>query len=187
MFDWIYSNREAFSSTYVSIGHSYAESKKLQDEHNHFTMGSNNVFSNINRILADAAKLIENSHYAAQHVRGVAARLDQTWKDFAGCLDERTTVLALSVLFHQKAEQVMFHQFFINFSSIFHQFFMIYYTEITYDDSWLFLIIYCTTLKLLSFFLCFAIYCSQLIKPFDIFAQPKIAIFALIFHLLKCT
>ncbi len=64
-----------------------------------------NVFANINRILSDAAKLIENGHYASSHVRAVAARLDKTWKDFAGCLDERTTVLALSVLFHQKAEQ----------------------------------------------------------------------------------
>ena len=65
-----------------------------------------NVFSNINRILSDAAKLIECGHYAAGHVRNVAARLDKAWKEFAGCLDERTTVLALSVLFHQKAEQV---------------------------------------------------------------------------------
>ena len=65
-----------------------------------------NVFSNINRILSDAAKLIESNHYASGHVRGVAARLDKTWKDFAGCLDERTTVLALSVQFHQRAEMV---------------------------------------------------------------------------------
>jgi hypothetical protein len=36
----------------------------------------------------------------------VAARLDKAWKEFATGLDERTTVLALSVLFHQKAEQV---------------------------------------------------------------------------------
>ena len=50
--------------------------------------------------------MIESNHYASGHVRGVAARLDKTWKDFAGCLDERTTVLALSVLFHQKAESV---------------------------------------------------------------------------------
>ncbi len=32
--------------------------------------------------------------------------LDGTWKGFASGLDERTTVLALSVLFHQKAETV---------------------------------------------------------------------------------
>ena len=38
--------------------------------------------------------------------RSVAGRLDSTWKNFAGGLDERTTVLALSVLFHQKAENV---------------------------------------------------------------------------------
>ncbi len=66
-----------------------------------------NVFSNINRILSDAAKLIEGNHYASAHVRAVAARLDKTWKEFASCLDERTTVLALSVMFHQKAEQVI--------------------------------------------------------------------------------
>jgi hypothetical protein len=38
--------------------------------------------------------------------RSVASRLDNTWKGFASGLDERTTVLALSVLFHQKAENV---------------------------------------------------------------------------------
>ena len=64
------------------------------------------IYTNINRILSEAGKLIEGGHYAASHVRGVAARLDKAWKEFAGGLDERTTVLALSVMFHQKAEQV---------------------------------------------------------------------------------
>ena len=39
-------------------------------------------------------------------LRAVAARLDDTWKNFAAGLDERTTVMALSSLFHQKAENV---------------------------------------------------------------------------------
>lgn len=30
----------------------------------------------------------------------------QVWKEFAAGLDERSSVLALSVMFHQKAEQV---------------------------------------------------------------------------------
>ena len=38
--------------------------------------------------------------------RNVASRLDSTWKNFAAGLDERSTVLSLSVLFHQKAENV---------------------------------------------------------------------------------
>jgi len=38
-------------------------------------------------------------------VRSVATRLEQTWKDLASIFDERSTVLALSTLFHQKAEQ----------------------------------------------------------------------------------
>jgi hypothetical protein len=65
-----------------------------------------NVYVNINRILTVASRLIESNHYAAQHIRTVAARLDRTWKEFAAGLDERTSVLALSVLFHHKAEQV---------------------------------------------------------------------------------
>jgi hypothetical protein len=43
----------------------------------------------------------------------VAARLDRTWKEFAAGLDERTSVLALSVLFHHKAEQVSKSQYIV--------------------------------------------------------------------------
>ena len=41
MFDWIYHNRDAFMSSYVEIGHSFTTAKKLQDDHNHFTLNSN--------------------------------------------------------------------------------------------------------------------------------------------------
>ena len=61
---------------------------------------------NINRILAAAQHMIESGHYASQHVRIIADRLDTKWKEFTASLDERTAVLALSVLFHHKAEQV---------------------------------------------------------------------------------
>ena len=40
------------------------------------------------------------------YLRAVASRLDNAWKGFASGLDERTNVLALSTLFHQKAETV---------------------------------------------------------------------------------
>ena len=41
MFDWIYSNREAFLSNYVEIGRNHSAAKKLQEEHNQFTVASN--------------------------------------------------------------------------------------------------------------------------------------------------
>ena len=41
MFDWIYSNREAFLSNYVEIGRNHGAAKKLQEEHNQFTVASN--------------------------------------------------------------------------------------------------------------------------------------------------
>ncbi|XP_065162622.1 triple functional domain protein isoform X5 [Atheta coriaria] len=105
MFDWICHNRDVFLLNYVEIGHTYQLAKQLQEEHQHFTMSSMNVYVNINRILSVASRLIESGHYAGGHIRTVAGRLDRTWKDFAAGLDERTNVLALSVIFHHKAEQ----------------------------------------------------------------------------------
>ncbi|KAH8386158.1 hypothetical protein KR200_001683 [Drosophila serrata] len=105
MFDWILHNRDVFQMSYVEIGHNYSVAKSLQDEHQKFAVASMNVSVNIDRILAVASRLIESQHYAAQHIKTLAQRLDRTWKDFAAGLDERTAVLQLSVLFHHKAEQ----------------------------------------------------------------------------------
>lgn len=58
--------------------------------------------------------MMETGHYAASHIRAVAGRLDRAWKEFAAGLDERTAVLALSVLFHNKAEQVSYFFCFTN-------------------------------------------------------------------------
>lgn len=61
----------------------------------------------INRILALASHMVETNHYAAQHIRILAGRINQAWKELTCALDERNTLLALSVSFHQKAEQVI--------------------------------------------------------------------------------
>lgn len=105
MFNWILHNRDAFHLSYVEIGHNYQIAKNLQIDHQKFAMASMNVCVNINRILAVANRLIEGNHYAALHIKTVANRLDRTWKEYAKGLDERTTVLSLSVAFHHKAEQ----------------------------------------------------------------------------------
>ncbi|XP_042869484.1 kalirin-like isoform X2 [Penaeus japonicus] len=105
MFDWVYHNREEFLVNYVEIGHSYQVSKDLQEAHSQFTVACQKVYMNINRILSVASRLMESGHYAAQHIGNVASKLDQVWKEFAAGLDERSSVLALSVMFHQKAEQ----------------------------------------------------------------------------------
>lgn len=65
-----------------------------------------NVYVNINRILSVGSRMVESGHYASAHIRSVASKLERAWKQFAAGLDERTAVLALSVLFHHKAEQV---------------------------------------------------------------------------------
>lgn len=65
-----------------------------------------NVYVNINRIMSVANRLVESGHYASQQIKQIASQLEQEWKAFAAALDERSTLLDMSAVFHQKAEQV---------------------------------------------------------------------------------
>ena len=65
----------------------------FQDEHSVRTHNSNTAYASVTRILREASQILENGHYAAGHVRSVATRLEQTWKELATIFDERTTVL----------------------------------------------------------------------------------------------
>lgn len=65
-----------------------------------------NAYVNINRIMSVASRLSEAGHYASQQIKQIGAQLDQEWKSFAAALDERSTILAMSAVFHQKSEQV---------------------------------------------------------------------------------
>lgn len=61
MFDWILHNRDVFQMSYVEIGQTYSLAKSLQDEHQKFRAASQNVYVNINRILAVAVRLKEGN------------------------------------------------------------------------------------------------------------------------------
>lgn len=67
---------------------------------------SQNAYVNISRIVSVAARLSEGGHYASQQIKQISGQLDQEWKSFAAALDERSTILTMSSVFHQKAEQV---------------------------------------------------------------------------------
>ncbi|KAJ7420938.1 kalirin [Pitangus sulphuratus] len=105
MFDWISHNKELFLQSHTEIGVSYQHALDLQTQHNHFAMNSMNAYVNINRIMSVASRLSEAGHYASQQIKQISSQLDQEWKSFAAALDERSTILAMSAVFHQKAEQ----------------------------------------------------------------------------------
>lgn len=106
MLDWIRHSHDAFLTTYVEIGQSFQVAKRLKADHEQFTVNLMNGCVSINRILAMASHMVETNHYAASHIRTLAGRINQAWKELSCALDERNTLLALSVSFHQKAEQV---------------------------------------------------------------------------------
>uniref|UniRef100_A0A671Z3F2 Kalirin RhoGEF kinase n=1 Tax=Sparus aurata TaxID=8175 RepID=A0A671Z3F2_SPAAU len=107
MFDWISHNKEVFLQSHTEIGRSYQHAVELQTQHNHFAMNSMNAYVNINRIMSVASRLAEAGHYASAQIKQISAQLDQDWKSFAAALDERSTILAMSSVFHQKAEQFL--------------------------------------------------------------------------------
>lgn len=72
-------------------------------------ISSQNAYVNINRIMSVASRLSEAGHYASQQIKQISGQLDQEWKSFAAALDERSAILAMSSVFHQKAEQVGAH------------------------------------------------------------------------------
>ena len=53
-----------------------------------------------------AQRLCDAGHYAAPSIRLQANKLDKDWRTFAAALDDRSTVLSMSVLFHKKHEEV---------------------------------------------------------------------------------
>ncbi|XP_008436614.1 kalirin isoform X2 [Poecilia reticulata] len=107
MFDWISHNKEVFLQSHTEIGRSYQYAVELQTQHNHFAMNSMNAYVNINRIMSVASRLAEAGHYASTQIKQISSQLDQDWKSFAAALDERSTILAMSSVFHQKAEQFL--------------------------------------------------------------------------------
>ncbi|XP_053323318.1 triple functional domain protein isoform X2 [Spea bombifrons] len=107
MFDWITHNKGLFLTSYTDIGTSHNHAMELQTQHDHFAMNCMNVYVNINRIMSVANRLVESGHYASQQIKQIANQLEQEWKAFAAALDERSTLLEMSAVFHQKAEQYM--------------------------------------------------------------------------------
>ncbi|XP_059930629.1 kalirin isoform X4 [Gadus macrocephalus] len=107
MFDWVSHNKEVFLQNHTEIGVGYQHAVELLTQHNHFAMNSMNAYVNINRIMSVGGRLVEGGHYAALQVKQISSQLDQDWKSFAAALDERSTLLAMSSVFHQKAEQFL--------------------------------------------------------------------------------
>lgn len=68
---------------------------------------SQNVYVTINRILVVAQRLCDAGHYATPQIRALAVKLEREWQTLASALEDRNTVLAMSVIFHKKAEEVL--------------------------------------------------------------------------------
>lgn len=73
---------------------------------NYSRLSFQNVYVNITRILTMAQRLCDAGHYAQNSIRIQAAKLEREWKSLAAALDDRSTVLSMSVMFHKKAETV---------------------------------------------------------------------------------
>ncbi|CAH1789675.1 unnamed protein product [Owenia fusiformis] len=103
--EWLSHNKELFLVNNTEIGTSHHLAEELQTEHTQFAIQCMNTYTNINRTISVAQRLSDAGHYAAHTIRLKANTIDKEWKNLAAALDDRNTIIALSVGFHKKAEQ----------------------------------------------------------------------------------
>ncbi|XP_076464394.1 triple functional domain protein-like [Babylonia areolata] len=107
MFEWISHNRDLFLVNYTEIGTCHQMAVALESEHCQFATSAENVYVNVSRILAMAQRMCDSGHYASNMIRVEAGRLEREWKSLAAALEDRSTVLRMSVFFHKKAEMYL--------------------------------------------------------------------------------
>ncbi|GFR65324.1 kalirin [Elysia marginata] len=110
MFEWISHNRDLFLVNYTEIGTCHQMAVELESEHCQFATSAENVYVNIERILGMAQRMCDSGHYASNTIRMEGGKLEREWKSLAAALEDRSTVLRMSVVFHKKAEQVIVWQ-----------------------------------------------------------------------------
>ena len=108
MFEWIGQHVDLFLATYARIGESAVEAADAHREHEEFARAAMNTHVNINHIMTVAQRLLDTGHYAAPRIHAVTQRLDDNWQMFSRALQMRENVLALSVNFHARADEVGF-------------------------------------------------------------------------------
>ncbi|BFZ15658.1 hypothetical protein BsWGS_18696 [Bradybaena similaris] len=107
MFEWISHNRDLFLVNYTEIGTCHQMAVELESEHCQFATSAENVYVNITRILGMAQRMCDSGHYASNTIRMEGGKLEREWKSLAAALEDRSTVLRMSVVFHKKAEQYL--------------------------------------------------------------------------------
>lgn len=67
------------------------------------------MYEHIHLILDAANSLLKSGHFASEDIDRLSHQLNQEWQGFALAMDERSNLLAMSVMFHEKAEIVGHH------------------------------------------------------------------------------
>ncbi|XP_013406605.1 kalirin isoform X3 [Lingula anatina] len=103
-YDWLNRSKRSFLVSYTRIGMSFQNAQELHELHTGFAKDSLNIYNSISRILSIAEQLVESGHYAANTIHVQSTKLDREWKAYQAALDDRSTVLSMSVMFHKRAE-----------------------------------------------------------------------------------
>ncbi|XP_071823329.1 triple functional domain protein-like isoform X3 [Apostichopus japonicus] len=104
MFEWLDHQRELFLLNHTNLGSNRQVAVELQDEHNQFVAQSMSMYEHIHLILDAANSLLKSGHFASEDIDRLSHQLNQEWQGFALAMDERSNLLAMSVMFHEKAE-----------------------------------------------------------------------------------
>ncbi|KAJ8019897.1 Triple functional domain protein [Holothuria leucospilota] len=107
MFEWLDHQRDLFLMNHTNLGNTHQIALELQEEHNQFVTQSMSMYVHIHRILDVANRLLKSGHFASEDIDQLSHQLEREWQGFALALDERSNLLAMSVVFHENSEMYL--------------------------------------------------------------------------------
>uniref|UniRef100_T2MII8 Triple functional domain protein n=1 Tax=Hydra vulgaris TaxID=6087 RepID=T2MII8_HYDVU len=107
MLSWINENRTEFMSNYTEIGDNTEYAKELCEEHKQFEDNCVDVQANINVILQVANKLHDMQFFDVELIERLTNKLDLEWEKLHMAVKRRSIMLAASVSFHMKSEEIL--------------------------------------------------------------------------------
>uniref|UniRef100_A0A0N4ZX98 CRAL-TRIO domain-containing protein n=1 Tax=Parastrongyloides trichosuri TaxID=131310 RepID=A0A0N4ZX98_PARTI len=103
LFEWIRSHYNLTVQRMTDLGDNEEISTIYLQDHVDFKKAAENTYVSVTHILTVAKRLKEQGHVNKNKIENISKRLEEEWKIFEQRIEQRLTLLQLSVSFHQRA------------------------------------------------------------------------------------
>ncbi|CEF64494.1 Kalirin [Strongyloides ratti] len=103
LFEWIRSHYNLTVQRMTDLGENEELATIYLQDHTDFKKAAENTYVSVTHIITVAKRLKEQGHVNKNKIENIAKRLEEEWKLFEQRIEQRLTLLQLSVSFHKRA------------------------------------------------------------------------------------